>query len=266
MAMKCEILSYNTHGLPWSRDTSKEIVEWLKTIKPGIICLQEVFCESTRLFYKEHLERSGYFVSIPNDTNITFLSSGLLIACLESKYKLVSECFCSFQDYHNVEMFANKGFHTVRLIDTKMNRPLIISNTHVQSNTEISWFFGTTASDYRKKQMTQILSFFSYATQPILLAGDMNCEYSPHSHLRFLRTSNDLHSSKHTFYETGEDLDHIGWIPLQWANLGCHYCDVNKLGPIMESCEVFQKPWSDHAPIRAIISIPDRKVVVSNFL
>ena len=264
--MLCDIITYNIHGLPWSRDTSSSIVKWLQSIQPGIICLQEVFCESTRFFYKTKLEKSGYYVSIPNDLGVTALSSGLLIAVLSSKYRVISECFCCFQNYHNVELLANKGFHTIRLIDLSTNRPLVIANTHTQSNTEISWWFGSKASDIRREQFAQMLRFFSGNRQPVLIVGDMNCEYSPHPNIRFLTHSGNDVNKKHTFYSTGEDLDHIGWIPIQWAKPNCHYCNINKLGPIMESCEVYQKPWSDHAPVRASVFIPDSVIVENNYM
>lgn len=264
--MECEILSYNTHGLPWSRDTSKEISGWIKQTLTPIVCLQEVFCYSTRMYYKEQLERSGYKVSIPNDTNVTLLPSGLLIAVLEREYTILSECFCCFQEYHNVEWFANKGFHTVKLLH-KSGQRISIGNTHTQSNTEISWWFGSKASDIRKQQFTQMLKFFSYTKDPVLIVGDMNCEQSPHSHLRFLQyaDSDPLHK-KHTFPSTGEDLDHIAWIPLQWAKPGCHYCDINKLGPIMTSCIVEHKPWSDHSPLVAKIRIPHHTILPESYL
>jgi endonuclease/exonuclease/phosphatase family metal-dependent hydrolase len=264
--MECEILSYNTHGLPWSRDSSKEIVGWLKTILPSIICLQEVFCSATRLFYKEQFERSGYRVSIPNDGNVAVLSSGLLIAVYERDYTILSECFCCFQDYHNVEIFANKGFHTVRLRN-KLGKTLQIANTHTQSTTEISWLFGSSVDAIRKKQIAQMLRYYSYTTDPVLIAGDLNCEQSPHSHLRFLQPldSDPLHK-KHTFYSTGEDLDHICWIPIQWAKPSCHHCDINRLGPSMTSCVVIEKPWSDHYPLLAKIKIPDSKIVPASYV
>ena len=264
--MDCEILSYNIHGLPWSRDTSKDIVQWIRETLPKIICLQEVFCISTRQYFKEQFERLGYKVSIPNDTQVTILPSGLIIAVLESEYTILNECFCCFQNYHNVELLANKGFHVVQIKHTS-GRTIRIANTHTQSNTEISWWFGSSASNIRKKQFEQMLEYFSYTKDPVLIAGDMNCEESPHSHLRFLHLlDRDPLQKKHTFYSTGEDLDHIGWIPLQWAKPGCHSCDINKLGPIMTSCTVFQKPWSDHAPLLAIVHIPNHIIIPASYV
>jgi endonuclease/exonuclease/phosphatase family metal-dependent hydrolase len=263
--MDCVILSYNTHGLPWSRDTTDNIVEWLGTMRPPIICLQEVFSEKNRQVYKEKLTRYGYSVSVPNDTNVTVLSSGLLTAVLEREYTILSECFCSFQDYHNVECFANKGFHTVRLLHKPSQRTIQIGNTHMQSNTEVSWWFGNAASDYRKKQIQQMLGYFSFTRDPVLIAGDMNCDASPHPYLRFLHPLGDV-QKKHTFYSTGEDLDHIAWIPIQWADDNCHYCNIHLLGPIMKSCELFQKPWSDHSPILAKIFVPKKTIVPTSYI
>ena len=261
--MECEILSYNTHGLPWSRDTTNDIVSWLIEINPEIICLQEVFCEANRQIYKKRLERSGYCVSIPNDLNITALSSGLMIAALEQKYSIISECFCSYQDYHNIEIFANKGFHVVKLLEKKSNNIIQIANTHTQSSTEITFLFEQIVSNMRFKQVAQMLSYFSYTSHPVLIVGDMNCEHSPHPHLRFLKSQDE---KKHTFYSTGEDLDHVCWIPLQWAKPNCGYCDIRQFGPHMKSCEVYQKSWSDHAPIRSRIYIPKRTIVPSSYL
>ena len=112
-----------------------------------------------------------------------------------------------------------------------------------------------------------MLQYFSHTKDPVLIVGDMNCEQSPHSHLRFLQVpdSGPL-QKKHTFPSTGEDLDHIAWIPLQWAEPGCHYCDINKLGPVMTSCNVENKPWSDHSPVLARIRIPNRKIISESYV
>ena len=253
--MLCEILTYNTHGLPWSQDNSKPICGWIKETKPSIVCLQEVFRDSVRKYYQEQLVREGYTVVIPRDLGVTFMPSGLLTAFLDRDYTLISDCFCPYLDYHNVEFTANKGFHTLRLKQRKTGRIVHIVNTHTQSDNEVTWLFRKAVSNIRKKQFQQILDFFPHR-EPVLVVGDLNCEHSPHPHIRFLRTCTPALLKKRTFYLTGEDLDHIGWLPLQWANPDCPFCDIERNGPRMESCRVLQKPWSDHAPVIASIYIP----------
>jgi endonuclease/exonuclease/phosphatase family metal-dependent hydrolase len=258
--MLSSILSYNTHGLPWSRDESKHITAWIKRLKPPILCLQEVFTERARNYYKKQLELYGYTIVIPNDIHVSILNSGLVTGFLTVHYDYISSCFCPFLDFHNVEISANKGFHTLRLRCKSTHRPINIVNTHTQSDTEISWWFGPKVTmNVRKKQFAQIVHFFENTTTPTLVAGDLNCEYSPHPYLRFLQVSGSL-IRKNTFYSTGEDLDHIGWLPLQWMMPSCSFCNIDALGPQLRKCVIFQAPWSDHAPIFATIYIPNRKI------
>jgi hypothetical protein len=217
----------------------------------------------TREYYKEQLERYGYTVVCPSDTDIAWLPSGLLTAFLESEFTLVSSCFCTYTSYHNVECFANKGFHAVTL-KNRNDSPLMIINTHTQSTTFISWFFGDDIiNTIRKQQFQQILRYVRGSFYPVLVIGDLNCEFSPHPYIRFLMNPNCTETKKHTFESTGEDLDHIGWIPLQYANPGCGYCDIEQHGPSMESCEIIPLPWSDHSPVFATVRIPKPKQRVS---
>ena len=257
--MYCNILTYNTHGLPWSRDTTRDICDWIQTLQPSIVCLQEVFVHANRSYYKEHLSRYGYHVVIPHDGDTTWLGSGLVTAFLESDYTLRSECFCSYQNYHNIECFANKGFLSVSLYHRPSRRRIQILNTHTQSNTEISSLFGRGAVEaIQKKQFQQIVDYVGTSPIPALIVGDLNCEQSPNPYVHFLKPHTKYDIRKSTFYATGEDLDHIGWIPLQWAKAGCGYCDIRHRGPRMESCTIYQKPWSDHAPMHVSVFVPDR--------
>ena len=255
--MRCQILTYNTHGLPWSKDESKPICGWIKKVRPAVVCLQEVFVESTRTYYKEQLERVGYTVRVPHDTNVALISSGLLTAVLEKEYDFISDCFCAYQQFHNVEWFANKGFHALRLLHKATRRRINIVNTHTQSDTEVSWWFGrAVVARVRRAQIEQILHFFDAEKFPVLVAGDLNCEVSPHPHLRFLHPDSCNLLRKATFYSTGEDLDHFGWLPLQWASENCTFCNIDRLGPRLESCSIYSAPWSDHAPVIATIFLP----------
>ena len=250
------VLTYNTHGLPWSRDTSVEICEWLKERRPQIICLQEVFVEANRKYYKEHLERNGYRVCIPRDGGVTLVTSGLLTAFLTSSFEYINECFYPFLDYHNVEILANKGFFSIVIRERISRRILVIANTHTQSDTELKWIFGTKVTHaIRKAQHKQMLDTLT-TRNPVLIVGDMNCERSPESLIRYMTLVDDSRIKKSTFYSTGEDLDHIAWFPLQWARPKCQFCDFVRNGPRLINCQVYQKPWSDHAPVFFSLFLP----------
>jgi len=143
------------------------------------------------------------------------------------------------------------------LIHKASSRRVQIINTHTQSNTEISWIFGNdTIRAIQKKQFQQIVDYVGKSPVPALIVGDLNCEQSPHPYVRFLQPFADPLLRKSTFYSTGEDLDHVGWIPLQWARDGCGYCDISRRGPTIESCTIYQKPWSDHAPLHISVRVP----------
>jgi hypothetical protein len=254
--MEVNILTYNTHGLPWSRDTKKEITAWIVQKQPDILCLQEVFTLKARHYYVKMLFNAGYTIITPNDQDVTVLPSGLLTGFKTSAYSLTSHVFCPYLSYHNVEALANKGFHLLRL-QSRKGLHIQIVNTHTQSNTEVSWWFGDRIIDIiRREQFQQILDFVHGVPYPVLICGDVNCPRSPHSDVRFLTPIHQNLVQKATFYSTGEDLDNVGWILPQYAPKGCELCDVERFGPILTNCEIFQLPYSDHAPVLFDIVVP----------
>ena len=256
--MEIKLLTYNIHGLPWTRTDTEAIAHWLPTTGADIFCFQEVFTEHARKILTDRLAVDGFQTVVPRDDGVTFFSSGLLFAFRTSIYELVADCFQPFLDIHTIEWTANKGFHCVTLQHRHSRLNIILANTHTLSDNELGWVCGYKYfAKLRKKQFDQIVDYFRTARAPVLSAGDMNCEISPHPHLRFLHpiTGNLLHKS--TFFSTGEDLDHVGWLPLQWAPPGCSFCDVVRRGPRLLLCKVFQKPWSDHAPVYCAVRIPE---------
>lgn len=257
--MEVNLLTYNTHGLPWSRNTTKEICAWISAKQPHIVCLQEVFTVRARKYYVKMLNHAGYTVLTPDDEGVTLLPSGLLTAFLRANYDMISSVFCPYIHYHNVEIYANKGFHLLRL-QQRNGLPIIIINTHTQSETEAKWIFGKKSIDaIRFQQIQQILDFVQCIKTPVLVCGDLNCEHSPHSELRFLTPLHQNLFKKATFYSSGEDIDHVGWLLRQYAREGCHTCDVERYGPVLKGCQIYQLPYSDHAPVEYDISIPVRK-------
>jgi len=259
--MYLRILTYNTRGLPWIQNQSVDICEWLIRQKVGLICLQEVFLPTVRTYYKEQLERAGYKVYIPLDEGVSWLNSGLLTAILLSDYVGVSDCFYPYLTYHNVEIFANKGFYATTVVHKASGHNICFVNTHMQSDTEITLFLGKDGThSVRKAQHQQLVDRLKGSADPVILIGDLNIEHSPLSSIRYMTLVEDSRLQKATFYSTGENLDHCAWFPLEWAHTdairGCSFCDFNRRGPRLTQCQIYQVPWSDHAPVLFSVYIP----------
>jgi hypothetical protein len=221
-----------------------------------------VFRPRVLAYFKEKLEAVGYSVCLPKDDDVTLMKSGLLTACLVSEYEVLSTCFYPYLAFHNVEIFANKGFQTLTLRDRRCGRTFILANTHMQSDTEVTWFLGREGTyAVRKAQHQQIVDALMTAHDPAFLIGDLNIEHSPHSSVRYMTLPDESRLQKSTFYSTGENLDHCAWFPLQWAATlasgpGCSFCDFNRRGPRMTRCIIYQLPLSDHAPVKFTFVIP----------
>jgi endonuclease/exonuclease/phosphatase family metal-dependent hydrolase len=255
MSLFAHIITYNVHGLPWCANNVKQIAAWLSEIAAPILCLQEVFTAKARQEFLTLLSAAHYEVLIPHDDDVCWLPSGLLIAVSKQKYEILSSCFAPFLHYHNVEILANKGFFRVHLKDRITGRRVHIVNTHTQSDTEAAWIFGRAVTKrIRFRQAEQILAATESLSDPVLVVGDLNQETSLHGHLRFLHPSTEHPIRKATFFRTGEDLDHIAWLPIQWAPSGCGFCGI--LGPRLQWTRVHPAPWSDHAPVEAVVYIP----------
>jgi endonuclease/exonuclease/phosphatase family metal-dependent hydrolase len=202
------------------------------------------------------LEAEGYVIKTPDDSGCALLSSGLLTGFLQTSYNYKSDIFHPYLSYHNVEIIVNKGFHVLHL-ETPAGQRLNIINTHTQSDTEMSFLVGTkVVNDTRKEQFQQILDFLHSYKDPVLLCGDLNCERSPLSEIRFITPFKHNLLQKSTLYRTGEDIDHVAWFPRQYAPNGCEMCDFERFGPRLKGCKVFELPYSDHAPVLFDIYVP----------
>ena len=231
-----------------------KILAWILELRIPILCFQEVFTETARQTIKQRLERHGYTVVLPQDGGVSFFPSGLITAILNSEYTVLHSIFESFLDYHNVEIFANKGFHRITLQDQASNKFHII-NTHTQSDEEVLWW---TPYSYKKairyRQAEQMIQSCKEFRDPVIVIGDFNQESSLHPHLRTLPPPSSFPMKKSTFFRTGEDLDHVAWMPLQWVGEGCGFCGT--FGPFLDYCKVHSVPWSDHAPVEIKMRYP----------
>jgi endonuclease/exonuclease/phosphatase family metal-dependent hydrolase len=256
--MLLHAITYNIHGLPWSSTNLTRILAWLLETHVPILCFQEVFCASDRTMIRERLEPHGYEVLIPRDEGVALFPSGLVTAIQRQHFEVLGHSFQPFLAYHNVEIFANKGFQPIRLRHIATQRSLHILNTHTQSDEEI---FVWTRYFYKKsirfQQAQQIIEYCKSFKDPVLVIGDFNQETHLHPNLRTLHPPSSLPLKKATFFRTGEDLDHVAWMPLQWSDArgGCGFCGT--FGPALEYCKVHAITLSDHAPVEMKVRVPE---------
>lgn len=237
-----DILTYNVKGLPWCKDYIEDICIFLSKVLPDILCLQEVFLERSRNFYKLFLEALGYTVILPNDTDVTWLPSGLVTAYRRSKFRLISKIFCPYVDSHNLEWFALKGFQALHLEILENKQRVHIVNTHTQSDWILSVLQGDDIKRIRHLQTLQLVNYFKNIPSTVVVVGDLNCETEPNDGLCFLHPAGTAPLKKRTFFETGEDLDHVA-------------CLRDRPMPSVGPVRVYDEPWSDHAAVRFKVNL-----------
>ena len=255
--MLVHAITYNIHGLPWVATNTEKILYWVLEMQVPIVCFQEVFTAKGRQHIQRVLDQHGYQVVLPRDEGVSLFPSGLVTAVHRKKYSILSDSFQPYLAYHNVEIFANKGFQRITLRDSASGGILHILNTHTQSDEEVfCWTTYAYKKNIRYQQAQQIIEYCKEYKEPVLVIGDFNQESSLHPFLRTLHPPSALPLKKATFFRTGEDLDHVAWMPLQWSESqgGCGFC--GKYGPALELCKVHPLTWSDHAPVEIKVRVP----------
>lgn len=240
------VLTYNVKGLPWCKDYIEDICIFLSTIPADVICLQEVFTERARNFYKIFLEAIGYNVLLPNDSDVALLPSGLVTAFRRSKFRLIDKVFCPYLENHNFEWFAMKGFHVLHLERITDGVRFYLTNTHTQSDTLSAFFGRKSVRGVRQRQIDQLVQYFRGMPGTVVVVGDLNCEIEPAEGLRFLHPPGVGPLKKRTFFDTGEDLDHVA-------------CLLDRPMPQIGAVRVFSEKWSDHAAVLFRVYLPMQK-------
>jgi exonuclease III len=243
--MKLKIFSYNIHGLPFLPDSWTEpLYEWFNGCNYDFICIQEAFTPARLDGLTKSLVHNGYTVLKPNDfaqrTNL--LGSGLLTAVREDRWIVKESGFTGYDQCAGAEHLANKGFHWLSLSSRVDGMDIIIVNTHMQADHPFNYFAGCMDTrPIRRHQMGQIIKYLDGAGEcRSLIIGDLNSEEESHDDLVYL-TGERLGIRKHTFEPTGEDLDHIAFLPRRWMNY--------VLPAVREVSVLNRLLWSDHWPI-----------------
>ena len=252
--MRVRIVSYNTHGLPWANQKPQEISDWCLRQDADVLCFQEVFTDKARAIYRDKIESAGYTAVEPRDDGVTFFRSGLLTFVRKATLHVVTERFEPFLIHDAVETCVNKGFQHLVVQHRLSSRHFTLMNTHTQSTTIATVFTSREGIQHiLRTQLEQIVRTVR-SDIPAFLTGDLNCEASPHPDVRFFYPSAPLRKS--TFPSTGEDLDHIAWIPVQWVQDGRPWCSIDTTGPQIVGYTVTPLPYSDHYPILVDLHVP----------
>jgi exonuclease III len=251
--MRLKIFSYNIRGLPFFPDSwSNPLADWFNNTDYDCVCLQEVFTEGRIKMLTDSLKKNGYTVIKPNDfaKRYNLMSSGLLTAVKTERWSILEEGFHFYEHSTVIENITNKGFHWLKVTEknkqNKQNKPILLINTHMQADHSINLFSGCIDTrPIRKKQAEQILKLIEHVKTNHLIIGDINCEIEPHNDFLYL-TGRKTGIQKHTFICTGEDLDHVAYIP-----------KIMPKRPIVKEVSVLSKLWwSDHWPIFVIVELP----------
>lgn len=250
--MLLKIFSYNIHGLPIISDSwCTPIAEWFNGTDYDFICLQEVFTQRRVEMVTKSLEANGYTVLKPNDfkKRKNLFSSGLITAVKKDSWSVISETFVDYTASAGVELFANKGFHSIRVRHTSdVDFTINLINTHMQSDNPTNYFAGCIDTNpIRRLQALQIYEFIkSGGVERHFLVGDLNSESETHTSFLYL-TGQKNGIKKHTFPETGEDLDHVAILPNFWLPYTL---------PVIKTISVLTKlKWSDHWPIHVSVNL-----------
>ncbi len=229
-------------GVPWLPEQwTAPLGVWFKDCQYDFICLQEVFTVGRINMVTKALEAEGYKIYKPNDFAITnLLNSGLITAVKTSQWTVVEDGFTKFNESIGAENLANKGFHWL-ILKHKSGTNLLLINTHMQADHPLHYFAGCIdTKPTRRKQAIQILDFLKGKEKiKHLLVGDLNAEVEAHEDILYL-TGVKNNIQKHTFWPTGEDLDHIAYIPNMYLGAIPAALRVSVLERLW---------WSDHWPI-----------------
>jgi exonuclease III len=230
--MAVNLLTYNTHGLPWNRVKMPEIANWIFGLSNAdVVCLQEVFSKKDREYLVYRTEEEGWVALFPDDLGCIpglECSSGLMILVRPNLTIVGEPVFQPFKTCNGVDRFVSKGYFKVTLSNNLHEFQLF--NTHMQSDVTEFWCRRLNYVWARCEQEKELFLEASKEELPVIL-GDINTNRFEY----FVPVDPDFHI---TFPGTGEHLDH-----LLILDKDMHKIDY---APTVYHMNV---PWSDHIPV-----------------
>jgi len=177
--MSIKMLSFNIddlachrHKYPSNRVT--EIIDFLKSTKADIICLQEVWGEPMKQEISDAFLANNFYVALPSWQKKYYFgeNSGLMVL---SKYPIISQTFVPFTNSRGICRLANKGVQYCHIripnTDPKTSFELNIANTHLQTSL-VEFNKRLDYQDAAKQQLRTIISECPY--ESCILVGDLN--------------------------------------------------------------------------------------------
>lgn len=183
------------------------IIQHITDTRPDIICLQEVFCFGVFKKIKESLTSLGFHIHHSPLTGL-ISQNGLLTA---TQFPILETYQIDYSMFTGVEYLIKKGMLT-SYVSTPYG-PVIIHNTHLQSNSVYTW--NKVSTQVRQKQKKEVIKqLIKHSVYPTLLCGDLNDDFHSIEHQKFLKqlpftnyTSNP--QKLITFPKYEEQLDYI---------------------------------------------------------
>lgn len=230
--MALNLLTYNTHGLPWNRVNMKGIADWIFGVSNAhAVCLQEVFSKKDRIYLTYRAEEKGWTVLSPDDLGCIprfECTSGLLTLVHPTLQVKDEPVFQSFKTCNGADRLVSKGYFKVTLSNNRHEFQLF--NTHMQSDVTEFWCHRLNYVWARHEQEKELFLAASKEEFPLVL-GDINTNEFQY----FEPVDPNFHV---TFPGTGEHLDHL-LILLR---------DFHKV-EYTETTYHKNVPWSDHIPV-----------------
>ena len=155
------------------------ILQQITNIQPDIVCLQEVFCFQVLKNLKTSLKALGFDIH-HTPTRGLISQNGLLTA---TKFPILETHQIDYSIYTGAEYLIKKGLLT-SYVSTPYG-PLIVHNTHLQSNSIYTW--DKKCTEVRQKQKKEVLKqISSHSNYTTLLCGDLNDDFDSSEHHNFL--------------------------------------------------------------------------------
>jgi endonuclease/exonuclease/phosphatase family metal-dependent hydrolase len=200
--MDLRVLTYNVHGLPWTRVPILPMLAWMsRRTSADVICLQEVFQRKAMTDLITYAPVYGYRALVPPDcvTPSCFANPSGLCTLVKDSLFVSGWEFTPFDDAGGLEWFVQKGVFRIECWKDDVRVDLF--NTHFQSDVTEIPCLRIRHQHTRDRQESQVELVASRSECPII-AGDFNQS--------LFHTLERLDTTFHaTFPETYEHLDHI---------------------------------------------------------
>ena len=234
-----DLMTFNIQRLTYQLKPLWKIQRLVR--RHSIILLQE--CFSNILYDEIQHTFPDFYIAKGVMSNYKLVCSGLVIL---SRYPIRSHEFIPFddQEFLTTDILSEKGFLVTEI--SFHNQPLLIINTHLQSNNKLDEYTTTL------KQLNQLMSYLRKTTLPFLLGGDFNL---PYNHLP-TNSFTLYRSHRPTIYiqydKTGKEISTSSTSTPYYKPFIFDYFLTSRM--LLTSTKIIESDYSDHVPVSTTIS------------